>query len=542
MRIEAALDLGFEGLATAASEADLNRIFHSLNPAFVVAISPAGKTIAMNRTMLRALGYTAEEVAGKDYLSTFVPEEERATLAAVFAANVQEKQATVNVNHILAKDGRRLLVEWHSSPVGSAEGRIDFFFGLGLDITARQAAEKALRDSERIFRTLFESANDAIFLMKDGLFVECNRKTLEIFDCTREQILNQPPHRFSPPKQPDGHDSITLSRQSIQAALGGKPQFFEWVHCRYDGAPFYAEVSLNLVEQGDQKYLQAIVRDIDARKKAELALREARDTLEEQVQKRTAELRTANEEIRKFASIISHDLRAPLVNLRGFVGELRGASQVVQSIGAGLLPSLAPETQEEYRRALDVDIPESLDFIEAAAARMDALTSALLKLARLGHRPLTWETLNMNQLVGDLLATVAHQIEERQARIRIDSLPAVTADRFAMEQILANLLDNAIKFLPPEKPGEIRIRAETTHEETIFHVEDNGRGIPAEARSAVFEIFRRFGPTDVPGEGMGLSYVQVLVQRHGGRIWCESEPGSGSRFSFTLPHAGQEAD
>ena len=541
MRIEAVLDLGVEGLATAASEAELNRLFHSLNPAFVVAISPAGQTIAMNRTMLHTLGYTAAEVAGRDYLASFVPEEDRAGLAAVFAENVREKRATVNENRILAKDGRRLLVEWHSSPVVNARGEVDFFFGLGIDITARRAAEKALRESELRFRTLFESASDAIFLMQEELFVECNRKTLEIFGCTREQILNQPPYRFSPPFQPDGQDSAAKARRMIQKAFEGEPQFFEWMHSRLDGAPFYAEVSLNCVELGGQRYLQSIVHDVDRRKKAELALREARDTLEEQVLKRTAELKTANEEIRRFASIISHDLRAPLVNLRGFVGELRGASQAVQSIGAKLLPSLDPEAQDEYRRAIEVDIPESLDFIEAAAARMDALTSALLKLARLGHRPLTWETLNMNRLVSDLLAAVAHQIEDRQARIRIEPLPAITADRFAMEQILANLLDNAIKFLPPEKPGEIRIRAESTAEETVFHVEDNGRGIPAEARTAIFEIFRRFGPADVPGEGMGLSYVQVLVQRHGGRIWCESEPGFGSRFSFAIPHIRPEA-
>lgn len=542
MRIEAVLDLGFEGLATAATETDLNRLFHSLNPAFVVAISPTGKTIAMNRTLLRALGYSAEEVAGRDYLASFVPEEDRAALAAVFAENVREKRSTVNENHILTKDGRRLLVEWHSSPVGNARGEVDFFFGLGIDITARRVVEQALHESETKYRTLFESANDAILLVRDSLFVECNRKTLETFGCTREQILNQPPHRFSPPFQPDGRDSAARSQELIQAALDGQLQFFEWTHSRFDGTPFYTEVSLNRVELRGQFFLQAIVRDIDSRKKAELALREARDTLEDQVQKRTAELKTANEEIRKFASIISHDLRAPLVNLRGFVGELRGASQVVQSIGAGLLPSLDPETQEEYRRALDVDIPESLDFIEAAAARMDALTSALLKLARLGHRPLTRETLNMNSLVSELLATMAHQIEDRQARIRVEPLPAITADRFAMEQVFANLLDNAIKFLPPEKPGEIRIRAESSAEETVFHVEDNGRGIPAEARPAVFEIFRRFGPADVPGEGMGLSYVQVLVQRHGGRIWCDSAPGSGSRFSFTIPNASPEAD
>ena len=541
MRIEAVLDLGFEGLATAASENDLYRIFQSLNPAYVVAISPAGKTIAMNRTMLGALGYTAGEVADRDYLTTFVPEEDRAALAAVFAENVREKRATVNENRILTRDGRRLLVEWHSSPVGNSRGEVDFFFGLGIDITARRAAEEALRESELSFRTLFDSASDAIFLMKEGLFIECNRKTLEIFRCAREQILNQSPARFSPPLQPDGQDSAVRSLEHIQAALHGEPQFFEWMHCRFDGTPFHAEVSLNCIELGGQRYLQAIVRDIGRRKKAELGLRAALDTLEEQVQARTAELKLANEEIRRFASIISHDLRAPLVNLRGFVAELRGAARVVQSSGAGLLPSLDPETQEEYRRAVEVDIPESLAFIEAAAARMDALTSALLKLARLGHRPLARETIDMNRLVSDLLATVAHQIEECQARIRVEPCPpsSPTDSPWSKSSPTSwTTLSNSSRRTDRGKSGS----AESTPEETVFLVEDNGRGVPADARTVVFEIFRRFGPAGVPGEGMGLPYVQVLVHRHGGRIWCESEPGSGSRFSFTIPHARPEAD
>ena len=110
-------------------------------------------------------------------------------------------------------------------PRRQRRGEVDFFFGLGIDITARRAAEEALRESEHSFRTLFDSASDAIFLMKEGLFIECNRKTLEIFRCPREQILNQPPPRFSPPLQPDGQDSAVRSREHIQAALNGEPQF-----------------------------------------------------------------------------------------------------------------------------------------------------------------------------------------------------------------------------------------------------------------------------------------------------------------------------
>jgi PAS domain S-box-containing protein len=401
----------------------------------------------------------------------------------------------------------------------------------GFTRMVRQPVEQSQRDHEIQYRTLFESASDAIFLMRENTFVECNQKTLEMFGCTREEILAQSPDRFSPEIQPDGESSKMAAIRHIRAAFAGDLQFFEWLHCRLDGTPFFAEVSLNRVDLAGGPHLLAIVRNIDARKRAEIALRETRDSLDERVRERTAELQAANEEVRRFASIISHDLRAPLINLRGFSGELRGAASVMR---AALEPRM-PELEEEVHRALVVDIPESLDFIDAAIYRMDSLITGLLKLARLGHRPLVPERIETDRLVQGVLNGIAHQIEERQARIRIEPLPAITADRLAMEQIFSNLLDNAVKYLLPDRRGEIRIRAESNPVETVFRIEDNGRGIPAESQSAVFEIFRRFAPREVAGEGMGLAYVQTLVRRHGGRIWCESTPGSGSVFSFNVP-------
>jgi signal transduction histidine kinase len=284
-------------------------------------------------------------------------------------------------------------------------------------------------------------------------------------------------------------------------------------------------------------------RSARARDDAEAQLRDNNLNLETTVDERTADLREANNEIQRFAYIVSHDLRSPLVNIMGFTSELeelRGdIFRRIATLGRGAAPPdvAAEPVLEGEDKQLSQDFTEALGFIKSSIAKMDRLITAILNLTREGRREFEPVKIDTRELIEAIVTTVAHQASEAQAEIRVAPLPDIVSDRLALEQIFSNLIDNALKYLKPGVPGDISVRGRTKLGFAIFEITDNGRGIDPKDHQRIFDLFRRAGTQDKPGQGIGLAHVRALVRRLGGTMSVSSELHNGSTFTITLPIA-----
>ena len=289
-------------------------------------------------------------------------------------------------------------------------------------------------------------------------------------------------------------------------------------------------------------------RSSRARDEAEANLRDNNLNLEATIDERTADLREANDEIQRFAYIVSHDLRSPLVNIMGFTSELeelrsdifrRIATLSREQSDAPLVPENATDTAEPVLEGADKqlseDFNEALGFIKSSIGKMDRLISAILNLTREGRREFQPVRIDTRELMEGIVSTVAHQVAEAQANIEIGELPDIVSDRLALEQVFSNLIDNALKYLKTGVPGEITVRGRTKLGFAIFEISDNGRGIDPKDHQRIFELFRRAGTQDRPGQGIGLAHVRALVRRLGGTMSVSSELHQGSTFTITLP-------
>ena len=393
------------------------------------------------------------------------------------------------------------------------------------NVLERQRAEVSLGRSEARYRTLFECAQDAIFLDHGEHFVDCNAMTLRLFGCRREEIIGQTPMRFSPPFQPDGSPSAEKAREKLQAAYAGSPQFFEWRHCRLDGSEFEAEVSLNRLELAEQPMLLAFVRDITVRKQAEEELRRARDELEQRVRERTSELERANARLQEldrlksqFLATMSHELRTPLNSIIGFTGLVRQGR-------------VGPVNPEQARQ---------LGLAYGSAKHLLSLINDLLDLSRVeaGRMEFEEEPLDFVQVIEEVLHTLTPMA--RQRNLGLVAEPAAPAlwlvgDRKRSYQVLLNLVHNALKFTPR---GRVTISARIERDRLRVAVADTGIGIKPEQMELLFEAFRQLDGSArrlYEGTGLGLHLCRKLLGLMGGEIQVESQFGQGSRFSFTLP-------
>jgi|GEM_PF-1217186 len=258
-----------------------------------------------------------------------------------------------------------------------------------------------------------------------------------------------------------------------------------------------------------------------------------RQKAEEELDRANAELEEKNRDLEQVVYVASHDLRSPLVNIIGFSREVRRSLSDIRAAIADI------SLTEQERKAIDAilrdDIDPALGFIAAGTEKMDRLLAGLLRLSRTERARLEIAPTDMDLLLEKVLRTFEFQIKKYGVTVLREPLPPCRGDEVQLNQVFSNLVDNAVKYLDPTRPGTVRITGKVEDGHVIYCVEDNGIGIPAAHQGKIFEIFHRLRPADSAGEGLGLSIVRKILYRHGGRLWVESEEGKGSKFLVSLP-------
>lgn len=360
----------------------------------------------------------------------------------------------------------------------------------------RMVASKtsALRESEQRYRTLYDSANEAIFILDDLRVIDCNQAAANMFHCQKEQLLLQSIFDLSPCKQADGSLSNQKIQELIALALDEQPQIVEWQHRRLDGESFPAEVSLNRYTTGQQKYILAMVRDITERKQVERLKEE-------------------------FISNVSHEIRTPLTSIRG----------ALSLITRGNIHNIPQETAT------------LLEIAHRNSKRLLLLVNDLLDLQKHGVSDVSYQMqpLDVAEFLEQAVSANVPYGKHHQVDIRLAAIhekQPIMADSDRLNQVMNNLISNAVKFSPPHSTVEIRV---TQLKQGIrISVFDQGPGIPVEFQPHLFDRFTQANASSTRaagGTGLGLNITKMIVERHNGLLSFNTQQGEGTEFYFEIP-------
>jgi PAS domain S-box-containing protein len=477
------------------------------------SVNRDGVFVHMNDTELSWLGYSREEIIGRLRFQDVVAPEYREIVLGNFPRLLQGGTTDNLEYELVRKDGSRFPVSVNATAVTDAQGRFVMSRTTMFDISALNAARSGLIEANAFLDTIVENIPSMIFVKHaDSLrFARVNRAEEVLLGMAREKVVGKTDHDLFPKEQADfftakdrevlaSEEVVDIQAETISTASGDRV-----LHTRKIGLRD---------SSGKPQYLLGISHDITERIQAEEKIR----ALAADLAVRANQLEAANKELESFSYSVSHDLRSPLRAIDGF-------SRVLE---------------EDYHQVLDAEGQRLLSVIRQSSQRMGVLIDDLLAFSKLGRKALSFDRVDMNELVTEALEDVRSASPAATVKLKVRDLPAATGDRVLLRQAWINLISNGFKYSSKKDQPEVEIGSRPGDNGSIvYFVRDNGVGFDMQYYDKLFGVFQRLHRIEeFPGTGVGLAIVQRVMARHGGQAWAEAEPDRGATFFFSLPHGG----
>jgi len=478
------------------SEEQFRMLLDGIQDYAIFLMDARGRILSWNVGAERIKGYTSDQIIGHNFSCFFPPEDiERGRPEEVLrltAASGRHEEQSMRVR----KDGSRFLASVIFTALRDSAGNLTGFSEFSHDLSKSQA-------SDARYRGLLEAAPDAMVVVNGGgEIVLLNVQAENQFGYSRDELLGQQvkniiPEGFAERLIADG------TRSAAEALAQQIGMGIELVGRRKDGGEFPLEIMLSPLESAEGILVTAAIRDISLRKESE-----------EHLVKTVGELRRSNEELQQFAYVSSHDLQEPL----------------------RMVASYTQLLAKRYKGRLDSDADEFIAFAVDGCSRMQGLIRDLLAYSRAGTTGKPLCKVSGEEALQGALTNLRITIEQSGAVVSHDSLPAIETDEMQLTQVFQNLVGNAIKYRAVESPRVHVSAAKNGDHEWIFSVRDNGLGIAPQYFDRIFVLFQRLhARNEFEGTGIGLAICKKVLERLGGRIWVDSQLGTGSTFYFALP-------
>jgi len=467
-----------------------------------------GIFIRMNDTELTMLGYTRDEVIGRMHMVDIIPPEDREKFGGGFT-ELREKGMVHDIEGVFVlKNGDRMPILLNSTVALDAEGAFSHTRSTVFDMTERKKTDALVQEYADELADLYNNSPCGYYsLDKDGTFIRINDSQLQMLGYTRDEMLGKMKifDLYAPELQDLAHQRFEMLRTK------GMVRGIEATVLRKDGTSLPVLINSSVVydDQGEFLRTRSTMLDVSELWKAQNTITE----LNQHLEARAAMLESANQELEAFSYSVSHDLRAPLRAIDGF------SRAVMETYGAEL-----PEQGQHY-----------LKRVRQNARRMGQLIDDLLDFSRISRRPVNKTLVSPVHIARQVIRDAKEQNPDVENEIVVNDMPLIEADGGLLQQVYANLIENAIKFTRLKPNPRIEIGCNQFTDELIYFVKDNGVGFDMAYVDKIFGVFQRLhSQVEYEGTGVGLATVQRIINRHGGKIWVEAQLNEGATFYFTL--------